>query len=135
MNTPMQTREANFDGLVGPTHNYGGLSYGNVASSSNSARPSNPKQAVQQGLQKMKSLHDMGMVQGVLAPQSRPDLYTLRRLGFTGSDSQVVRQVAKKTPHYLRLVSLRQACGQPTPPQFHLVQIALMAVYTLPLQT
>ena len=101
MNTPMQAREANFDGLVGPTHNYGGLSYGNVASSSNSAHPSNPKQAVQQGLQKMKSLHDMGMVQGVLAPQSRPDLYTLRRLGFTGSDSQVVQQVAKKDPALL----------------------------------
>ena len=101
MNTPMQTHEANFDGLVGPTHNYGGLSYGNVASSSNSARRSNPKQAVQQGLQKMKSLHDMGMVQGVLAPQSRPDLYTLRRLGFTGSDSQVVQQVAKKDPALL----------------------------------
>ena len=24
--------EVNFDGLVGPTHNYAGLSYGNVAS-------------------------------------------------------------------------------------------------------
>jgi len=96
MSTPIQAREANFDGLVGPTHNYGGLSYGNVASSSNSARPSNPKQAAQQGLQKMKALHDMGMIQGVLAPQSRPDLSILRRLGFTGSDSQVIQQAAKK---------------------------------------
>ena len=96
MSTPIQAREANFDGLVGPTHNYGGLSYGNVASSSNSARPSNPKQAAQQGLQKMKALHDMGMIQGVLAPQSRPDLSILRRLGFTGSDSQVTQQAAKK---------------------------------------
>ena len=96
MSTPIQAREANFDGLVGPTHNYGGLSYGNVASSSNSARPSNPKQAAQQGLQKMKALHDMGMIQGVLAPQSRPDLSVLRRLGFTGSDSQVIQQAAKK---------------------------------------
>ena len=101
MSTPIQAREANFDGLVGPTHNYGGLSYGNVASSSNSARPSNPKQAAQQGLQKMKSLHDMGMIQGVLAPQSRPDLHTLRRLGFAGSDSQVVQQAAKKDPALL----------------------------------
>jgi len=101
MSTPIQACEANFDGLVGPTHNYGGLSYGNVASSSNSARPSNPKQAAQQGLQKMKSLHDMGMIQGVLAPQSRPDLHTLRRLGFAGSDSQVVQQAAKKDPALL----------------------------------
>ncbi|WP_443632057.1 N-succinylarginine dihydrolase [Candidatus Njordibacter sp. Uisw_056] len=97
----MRALEANFDGLVGPTHNYGGLSYGNVASSNNSARPSNPKQAAQQGLLKMKSLHDLGMLQGVLAPQSRPDLNTLRRLGFTGSDSQVVQKVAKKDPALL----------------------------------
>jgi succinylarginine dihydrolase len=101
MSTNIQAREANFDGLVGPTHNYGGLSYGNVASSSNSARPSNPKQAAQQGLQKMKSLHDMGMIQGVLAPQSRPDLSILRRLGFTGTDSQVIQQAAKKDPALL----------------------------------
>ena len=96
MSVSIRALEANFDGLVGPTHNYGGLSYGNVASSNNSARPSNPKQAAQQGLLKMKSLHDLGMLQGVLAPQSRPDLNTLRRLGFTGSDSQVVQKVAKK---------------------------------------
>ena len=101
MSAPIQACEANFDGLVGPTHNYGGLSYGNVASSSNSARPSNPKQAAQQGLQKMKSLHDMGMMQGVLAPQSRPDLHTLRRLGFTGTDNQVIYQAATKGPALL----------------------------------
>ena len=101
MSVSIRALEANFDGLVGPTHNYGGLSYGNVASSNNSARPSNPKQAAQQGLLKMKSLHDLGMLQGVLAPQSRPDLNTLRRLGFTGSDSQVVQKVAKKDPALL----------------------------------
>lgn len=93
--------EANFDGLVGPTHNYGGLSYGNVASSSNSAKVSQPRLAVQQGLAKMKALHDMGMVQGVLAPQSRPDLQTLRRLGFSGTDSRVVEMAAKREPALL----------------------------------
>ena len=49
----------------------------------------------------MKSLHDLGMLQGVLAPQSRPDLNTLRRLGFTGTDSQVIQQAAKKDPALL----------------------------------
>jgi len=101
MSTHTQALEANFDGLVGPTHNYGGLSYGNVASSSNSARPSNPKQAAQQGLQKMKALYDLGMFQGVLAPQSRPDLHTLRRLGFTGNDSQVIQRAAQQDPALL----------------------------------
>src|SRR5690606_28003560 len=69
--------EANFDGLVGPTHNYAGLSVGNVASLSNAKNSSSPRQAAKQGLSKMKALHDLGMVQGVLAPQERPDVYTL----------------------------------------------------------
>ena len=51
----MRAIEANFDGLVGPTHNYAGLSYGNVASKSNAKAQSNPKQAALQGLQKMKA--------------------------------------------------------------------------------
>jgi len=94
----MKTIEANFDGLVGPTHNYAGLSFGNVASKSNANAISNPKQAALQGLQKMKSLADLGMFQGVLAPQERPDIYSLRRLGFGGSDAQVIAQAAKQSP-------------------------------------
>ena len=90
----MQYCEANFDGLVGPTHNYAGLSFGNVASFSNANAVSNPKEAAKQGLQKMKALSDMGMVQGVLAPQERPDIATLRRLGFAGSDAKVLEQAA-----------------------------------------
>lgn len=50
----MKHFEANFDGLVGPTHNYAGLSFGNVASLSNAALVSNPKAAAKQGLQKPK---------------------------------------------------------------------------------
>ena len=78
----MKSYEVNFDGLVGPTHNYGGLSYGNVASQSNSQQCSNPSEAARQGLAKMKALSDMGFKQGVLAPQERPDVAALRRLGF-----------------------------------------------------
>ncbi len=87
-----KTVEANFDGLVGPTHNYAGLSLGNIASTHHQSAPSNPKQAALQGLAKMKALHDMGLVQGVLAPQERPDVYTLRKLGFSGSDEQVLAE-------------------------------------------
>ena len=97
--------EANFDGLVGPTHNYSGLSFGNVASVNNSARPSNPKAAAKQGLIKMKALADMGFVQGVLAPHERPHIPTLRKLGFTGSDAKVLEQVAKQSPKLLASVS------------------------------
>lgn len=97
--------EANFDGLVGPTHNYSGLSFGNVASLNNSARPSNPKAAAKQGLVKMKALADMGFIQGVLAPHERPHVPTLRRLGFSGSDANILEQAAKHAPKLLAAVS------------------------------
>ena len=64
----MKHFEVNFDGLVGPTHNYAGLSYGNVASQNNAKEASNPKEAAKQGLRKMKALTELGMTQGVLAP-------------------------------------------------------------------
>lgn len=100
----MKYFEANFDGLVGPTHNYAGLSVGNVASLNNAKNTSSPRQAALQGLQKMKALADLGMVQGVLAPQERPDVYTLRRLGFTGTDADVIAKAAKQAPAVLRAV-------------------------------
>jgi succinylarginine dihydrolase len=88
--------EVNFDGLVGPTHNYGGLSYGNVASQSNSQAASNPKEAALQGLGKMKALMEMGFKQGVFAPQERQDVAALRSLGFAGTDAEVIAQAAKE---------------------------------------
>ncbi|MBM6551096.1 N-succinylarginine dihydrolase [Marinomonas ostreistagni] len=97
--------EANFDGLVGPTHNYSGLSFGNVASQNNSTRPSNPKAAAKQGLFKMKALADMGFIQGVLAPHERPHMPTLKALGFYGSDAQMLAQAAKQAPKVLAAVS------------------------------
>lgn len=98
----MKQVEVNFDGLVGPTHNYAGLSFGNVASLSNAKAVSSPKQAAKQGLKKMKALHDMGMTQGVLAPQARPDIDTLRRLGFGGNDANVLEQASKYAPEVFR---------------------------------
>ncbi|CAM3775569.1 succinylarginine dihydrolase [Ectopseudomonas alcaliphila] len=92
----MPAFEMNVDGLVGPTHNYGGLSYGNVASQSNSQSVSSPREAAKQGLAKMKALMDMGFKQAVLAPQERPDVAALRRLGFTGSDVEVIQRAARE---------------------------------------
>ncbi len=92
----MSAHEVNFDGLVGPTHNYGGLSYGNVASQSNSQAASSPKEAALQGLAKMKALMEMGFKQGVLAPQERPNVAALRSLGFAGTDAQVIEKAAKE---------------------------------------
>jgi succinylarginine dihydrolase len=100
----MKQFEVNFDGLVGPTHNYAGLSYGNVASLSNASAASSPKQAAKQGLKKMKALADLGMIQGVLAPQERPDIDSMRRLGFSGTDANVLASAAKQAP------AIFQAC-------------------------
>jgi len=98
MNQAKVAFEVNFDGLVGPTHNYAGLSVGNVASLKNAAQKSNPKQGALQGLAKMKALSDMGLKQAVLPPLERPDVHVLRQLGFSGSDERVITRAAKEAP-------------------------------------
>ena len=105
----MKTVEANFDGLVGPTHNYAGLAYGNVASARNAEKPSNPREAALQGLRKMKALHDLGLAQGVLPPHERPLLPALRTLGFTGSDAQVLDRARREAPGLLAAASSASA--------------------------
>jgi hypothetical protein len=49
-------REANLDGLVGPTHNYAGLSEGNLASERHAKGVSRPRAAALQGLRKARLL-------------------------------------------------------------------------------
>lgn len=96
-----KTREFNFDGLVGPTHNYAGLSFGNVASSSNIKSASNPREAALQGLAKMRALASRGFAQALLPPQDRPNFRLLRSLGYTGTDASVIGQAAASAPHLL----------------------------------
>jgi succinylarginine dihydrolase len=101
--------EVNFDGLVGPTHNYGGLAHGNLASAASEGRVSNPREAALQGLAKMRTLMAMGLVQGVLPPHERPHVPSLRGMGFAGSDSDVVASAAKTSPVLLANVSSASA--------------------------
>jgi succinylarginine dihydrolase len=100
----MTAQEVNFDGLVGPTHNYSGLAHGNVASMSHGGLVANPKEGALQGLLKMKSLMEAGYAQGVLPPQQRPDIGALRDLGFGGSHAKVLARAAKEAPQLLRAV-------------------------------
>lgn len=98
--------EVNFDGIVGLTHNYAGLSFGNVASADHGGETSSPKQAALQGLEKAWALSQMGLKQAVLPPQERPHIPSLRRLGFTGnSDADVIASAAKQAPHLLAAAS------------------------------
>ena len=101
----MSAIEVNFDGLVGPTHNYGGLAQGNLASASNEGKVSNPREAALQGLSKMRALLRMGLVQGALPPQERPHVPSLRKMGFTGTDATVIATAARANPLLLANVS------------------------------
>jgi succinylarginine dihydrolase len=102
-------REYQFDGLVGPTHNYGGLSSGNVASTSHGGQTSNPRAAARQGLAKMKFVRDLGVGQAVLPPHDRPHLSSLRKLGFRGSDEEVIAAAGAGDAFYLRVTSSASA--------------------------
>lgn len=97
----MNFTEVNFDGLVGPTHNYAGLSVGNVASTRNGGAVANPREAALQGLNKMLALSERGFAQGVLPPPLRPKLALLRAAGFRGTDAQMLQRAAVEEPALL----------------------------------
>lgn len=91
--------EYNFDGLIGPTHNYAGLSFGNIASAAHQHQPSQPRAAALQGLQKMKMLAAAGIGQCVLPPLRRPRIELLRQLGFGGKqDSDIIAAAYQADP-------------------------------------
>lgn len=97
-------REFNFDGLVGPTHNYAGLSYGNVASALHQNAPSNPRQAALQGLAKMRLVASLGISQAVIPPLVRPNLRALHQLGFRGSPAMKVESAWQADPVLLAAI-------------------------------
>lgn len=97
-----ETLEVNFDGLIGPSHNYGGMSDGNLASQTNAGDISNPREAALQGLEKMRMLVQAGFVQGVLPPLERPNLGFLVDAGFHGSDAAIIEAAANSAPQLLK---------------------------------
>ena len=105
----MKAKEVNFDGLVGLTHHYAGLSFGNEASTRHQHQLSNPRLAAKQGPLKMKALADAGFAQGVIPPHERPNLPVLRQLGFSGTDAQVLEKAARQAPQLLSAVSSASA--------------------------
>ena len=75
--------EINFDGIVGPSHNYAGLSLGNIASTANKGMIAFPRAAALQGVEKMRHNLALGLVQGILLPHPRPNRAWLEALGTT----------------------------------------------------
>lgn len=90
--------ELNIDGLVGPTHNYAGLSFGNIASAKNKGKMANPKAAALQGISKMRALIERGIPQALMPPHERPFIPMLKQIGFSGSDSAVLESAWKSDP-------------------------------------
>jgi succinylarginine dihydrolase len=82
----MPLAEINFDGIIGPSHNYSGLSLGNIASATNKGLVSHPRAAALQGLAKMRHNLGLGLLQGLLPPHRRPDRAWLAELGTQVED-------------------------------------------------
>ncbi len=80
--------EINFDGIIGPSHNYAGLSLGNIASASNAGDTSYPRAAALQGLAKMRHNLALGLTQGFLLPLPRPNAAFLAAIGADGSEDR-----------------------------------------------
>lgn len=99
----MTTFEVNFDGLIGPSHHYGGLSKGNLASVKHRHATSSPRKAALQGLAKMKHVADLGIPQAFLPPQPRPDLDFLKAHGFSGSPSDMISSAFQNRPDLLSI--------------------------------
>ncbi len=90
--------ELNLDGLPGPSHNFGGLASGNLASMKHRFETSRPRLAAMQGLDKMKRVYDLGIPVAVMPPHQRPCLPVLRELGFSGSDGELLSAARREAP-------------------------------------
>jgi succinylarginine dihydrolase len=106
--TTQPIQEVIFIGLPGPTHNYGGLSADNVASSLNRGSTSNPKQAAHQALALVRLLMGLGVPVGILPPQLRPHMPELRR-HFEGVDDDIIRRAAREKPQLLEKMTSSSA--------------------------
>lgn len=74
-------QEINFDGIVGPTHNFSGLSFGNLAATGSAGKVSYPRRAALQGLAKMRATLELGLAQGLFLPSARPNETWLGMMG------------------------------------------------------
>ena len=86
----MSLTEINFDGIIGPSHNYAGLSLGNLAAMRNAGAVSQPRAAALQGLDKMRANLALGLTQGILLPHPRPDRAWLWELGTSIEEAEPV---------------------------------------------
>lgn len=94
MNDTLNLVEINFDGIVGPSHNYAGLSLGNLAATAHKGDPSYPRAAALQGIAKMRSNMALGLAQGFFLPLPRPRQATLDALSVDDSADRALLAAA-----------------------------------------
>ncbi len=90
----MALAEINFDGIIGPSHNYAGLSLGNLASASHAGDLAYPRAAALQGLAKMRHNMALGLVQGFFLPLPRPNATFLSAIGADGTEDRRLNAAA-----------------------------------------
>ena len=98
---PERNIEINIDGMIGPTHHFGGLGVGNIASHASQNQISNPKEAALEGLAKMELVAGLGVAQYYLPPPTRPNWQWLETIGYSGDRSDVLRRCHDESPRLL----------------------------------
>lgn len=93
--------EINVDALVGPTHHFGGLGVGNVASQQHATQSSNPKKAALEGLAKAYQISKLGVPQFIWLPPERTGQQFLSQLGFQGSLAEQLTKARDDAPRVL----------------------------------
>ncbi len=103
-NQQVKAVEWQLDGLVGPTHNYAGLAFGNVASANHKDSVSNPRAAALQGIAKMRFVDQIYGHQAFFFPHYRPIISELKRIGFGGNTAKILEDAARVAPSLLASV-------------------------------
>jgi succinylarginine dihydrolase len=107
--------EINFDGIVGPSHNYAGLSLGNLASAKHGGSVSYPRAAALQGLGKMRHNMGLGLTQGLLCPLPRPNHGLLAALGLGQPADETERRLRAAAWSASSMWSANAATVSPAP--------------------
>lgn len=95
---PLMFTEINIDALVGPTHHFGGLGVGNVASQQHAYRTSRPREAALEGLRKAALVASLGVPQFLFLPPPRPRFTWLQELGLSVDSSEQLAAALHAAP-------------------------------------
>ncbi len=87
--------------MIGPTHHYGGLGIGNVASLRHRHQVSNPRQAALEGLAKAKLISEMGIPQYILASTKSTESRVVESARFQGTHGEQIREAYHASPEVL----------------------------------